>query len=91
MSAAEVETTLMSYHQDEKNGRLYVHTSDSLPPACHAMGASVTNANGLLLTGSKHDLNLILPVPILHAPLVKRLHGMLEPKFGPRTVPKPKK
>ena len=54
MSAAEVETTLMSYHQDEKNGRLYVHTSDSLPPACHAMGASVTNANGLLLTGSKH-------------------------------------
>lgn len=54
MSAAEVETTLMSYHQDEKNGRLYVHTSDSLPPVCHAMGASVTNANGLLLTGSKH-------------------------------------
>jgi parallel beta-helix repeat protein len=54
MSAAEVETSLMSYHQDEKNGRLYVHTSDSLPPACHAMGASVTNANGLLLTGSKH-------------------------------------
>ena len=54
MSAAEVETSLMSYHQDEKNGRLYVHTSDSLPPVCHAMGASVTNANGLLLTGSKH-------------------------------------
>jgi parallel beta-helix repeat protein len=54
MSAAEVETSLMSYHQDEKNGRLYVHTSDSLPSACHAMGASVTNANGLLLTGSKH-------------------------------------
>jgi parallel beta-helix repeat protein len=54
MSAAEVETSLMSYHQDEKNGRLYVHTSDSLLPACHAMGASVTNANGLLLTGSKH-------------------------------------
>jgi parallel beta-helix repeat protein len=54
MSAAEAETTLMSYHQDEKNGRLYVHTSDSLPPVCHAMGASVTNANGLLLTGSKH-------------------------------------
>lgn len=54
MSAAEVETSLMSYHQDEKNGLLYVHTSDSLPPACHAMGASVTNANGLLLTGSKH-------------------------------------
>ena len=54
MSAAEVETSLMSYHQDEKNGRLYVHTSDSLPPTCHAMGASVTNANGLLLTGSKH-------------------------------------
>ena len=56
MSAAEVETTLMSYHQDEKNGLLYVHTSDSLPPACHAMGASVTNANGLLLTGSKHAI-----------------------------------
>ncbi|MBL9181172.1 MAG: hypothetical protein JNN17_03465 [Verrucomicrobiaceae bacterium] len=54
MSAAEVETSLMSYHQDDKNGRLYVHTSDSLPPVCHAMGASVTNANGLLLTGSKH-------------------------------------
>lgn len=54
MSAAEVETSLMSYHQDEKNGLLYVHTSDSLPPACHAMGASVTNANGLLLTASKH-------------------------------------
>jgi len=45
MSAAEVETTLMSYHQDEKNGRLYVHTSDSLPPACHALGASATDAN----------------------------------------------
>ena len=54
MSAAEVETSLMSYHQDEKSGLLYVHTSDSLPPECHAMGASVTNANGLLLTGSKH-------------------------------------
>ena len=54
MSAAEVETSLMSYHQDEKNGRLYVHTSDSLPPECHAMGASVTNANGMLLTSSKH-------------------------------------
>ncbi|MFM7606555.1 MAG: fibronectin type III domain-containing protein [Prosthecobacter sp.] len=54
MSAAEVETSLMSYHQDENNGRIYVHTSDSLPPVCHAMGASVTNANGLLLTGSKH-------------------------------------
>lgn len=54
MSAAEVETSLMSFHQDEKNGLLYVHTSDSLPPVCHAMGASVTNANGLLLTGSKH-------------------------------------
>jgi parallel beta-helix repeat protein len=54
MSAAEVEASLMSYHQDEQNGLLYVHTSDSLPPACHAMGASVTNANGLMLTGSKH-------------------------------------
>ncbi len=54
MSATEVETSLMSYHQDEKNGLLYVHTSDSLPPACHAMSASVTNANGLLLTASRH-------------------------------------
>ena len=54
MSAAEVEMTLMSYFQDEKNGLLYVHTSDSLPPEAHRMGASVTNANGLLLTGSKH-------------------------------------
>jgi parallel beta-helix repeat protein len=54
MSAAEVETSLMSYYQDEKSGLLYVHTSDSLPPECHAMGASITNANGLLLTGSKH-------------------------------------
>jgi hypothetical protein len=54
MSAAEVETSLMSCFQDEERGLLYVHTSDSLPPECHAMGASVTNANGLLLTGAKH-------------------------------------
>lgn len=54
MSAAEVELALMSYFHDEKSGRLYVHTSDSLPPAAHAIGASVTNANGLLLTGSRH-------------------------------------
>ncbi len=54
MSAAEVEMSLMSYYQDEKSGLLYVHTSDSLPPECHAMGASITNANGMLLTGSKH-------------------------------------
>jgi parallel beta-helix repeat protein len=54
MSAAEVELSLMSYHHDETNGLLYVHTSDSLPPVCHAMGVSITNANGMLLTGSKH-------------------------------------
>ncbi|MBB5032117.1 right-handed parallel beta-helix repeat-containing protein [Prosthecobacter vanneervenii] len=54
MSAVEVELSLMSFYQDEKNNLLYVHASDSLPPECHAMGASITNANGLLLTGSKH-------------------------------------
>ena len=54
MSVAEVELSLMSYHHDEKNGLLYVHSSDSLPPSAHAMGASITNANGLLITGSKH-------------------------------------
>ena len=54
MSAVEVELSSMSYHHDEKNNLLYVHTSDSLPPECHAMGASITNANGLLLTGSEH-------------------------------------
>ncbi|MFM2167030.1 MAG: hypothetical protein RIS79_1401, partial [Verrucomicrobiota bacterium] len=54
MSAAEVEISLMSCFHDEERGLLYVHTSDSLPPECHAMGASVTNANGLLLTGAKH-------------------------------------
>ncbi|MCX6849880.1 MAG: hypothetical protein NTY98_13240 [Verrucomicrobia bacterium] len=54
MSAGEVGLSLMSYYHDEKNNLLYVHTSDSLPPECHAMGASITNANGLLLAGSKH-------------------------------------
>ncbi len=54
MSAAEVELSLMSCYQDEKSGLLYVHTSDSLQPAAHAMGASVTNASGLFFSGAKH-------------------------------------
>jgi hypothetical protein len=54
MSTAEVELSLMSYHHDEKSGLLYVHTSDSLPPVAHAMGASVTNASGLFFDGAKH-------------------------------------
>ena len=57
-SLAEVEMTLGSFFQDTKSGRLFVHTTDSLPPKCHAMGASVTNACGLALAGNGpvHDV-----------------------------------
>ncbi|WP_395746442.1 hypothetical protein [Prosthecobacter sp.] len=48
LSAAELETALGSYYQDEKGGLLYVHTTDSQPPEAHALCASVTNACGVV-------------------------------------------
>jgi parallel beta-helix repeat protein len=54
LSVAEVELSLPSYFHDEQNGLLYVHTSDSLPPQAHAIAASVTNSNGLLLSNCRH-------------------------------------
>lgn len=50
LSAAEVELTPASFCQDSQAGRLYVHASDSANPDWHALGLSVTNGFGLLLT-----------------------------------------
>lgn len=60
LSATELETTLGSYFQDEQNGRLYVHTSDSQPPDVHALCASVTNACGMVFDGGKAKVQNIL-------------------------------
>ena len=50
LSLAEVEQTPATFYQDAKSGRLYVHASDSGHPDGHALGLSVTNGFGQLLT-----------------------------------------
>lgn len=50
LSLAEVELTPASFYQDPQVGRLYVHASDSANPDWHALGLSVTNGFGMLLT-----------------------------------------
>jgi hypothetical protein len=49
LSIREVENTLGSFYQDDAAGLLYVHTSDSRPPAHHAIAASISNGFGLFL------------------------------------------
>jgi hypothetical protein len=53
LTLAEVEMTLGSYLHDEKNGRLYVHSSDSQSPDLHSLSVSVTNDCGIAFIGEK--------------------------------------
>jgi hypothetical protein len=59
----EVQNANATYYQDDAAGKVYVHTSDSAPPANHALSISVTNGFGFLVMApprspSIHDLGI---------------------------------